>query len=115
MITGTTIKHLTSEKLARIAIPVCVIDEQLQILQALESKFSEINQLEEAINTAFQKSELLRQSILKKAFSGELVPHDANDEPASVLLERIKAEKANITSTKQLKNIKTKKILKVNP
>jgi len=36
----------------------------------------------------------LRQSILKKAFSGQLVPQDPNDEPASVLLERIQAEKA---------------------
>lgn len=53
---------------------------------------SEIEQLDQTITTALQQSEALRQSILKKAFSGTLVPQDANDESASVLLARIKAE-----------------------
>jgi type I restriction enzyme S subunit len=46
------------------------------------------------IDTELKKCEALRQSILKKAFSGQLVPQNPNDEPAFVLLERIKAEKA---------------------
>ncbi len=41
-----------------------------------------------------QQAEALRQSILKKAFSGQLVPQDPNDEPASALLARIKTERA---------------------
>lgn len=44
------------------------------------------------ITTSLQQSEALRQSILKKAFSGQLVPQDSQDESASVLLARIKAE-----------------------
>ena len=44
--------------------------------------------------TELKRTEQLRQSILKKAFSGGLVPQDSNNEPASVLLERIRAEKS---------------------
>lgn len=93
MFTGTTIKHLTGEKLTRMAIPICSIAEQTQILLALESRFSEIDQLDQTITIALQQAEALRQSILKKAFSGQLVPQDPNDEPASELLARIKAER----------------------
>jgi type I restriction enzyme S subunit len=46
------------------------------------------------LDSEISHSEALRQSILKKAFSGQLVPQNPNDEPASVLLERIRAEKA---------------------
>ena len=52
------------------------------------------------------KSDALRQSILRKAFSGLLVAQDLNDEPASVLLERIQTEKDG--SSKDDKNNKTK-------
>ena len=93
MFTGTTIKHLTGEKLARMAVPICSINEQARILLALESKFSEADQLDQTITTALQQAEALRQSILKKAFSGRLVPQDPNDEPASELLARIRAER----------------------
>ena len=56
------------------------------------------------------KSEALRQSILKKAFSGQLVPQDPNDEPAAVLLERIRAEKAAMAEkTRQAKPKQRKK------
>lgn len=103
MFTGTTIKHLTGEKLARMTIPICSVDEQNQILLELESKFSEIEQLDQTLTTTLQQAEALRQSILKKAFSGQLVPQDPNDEPASVLLERIQAEKAvlHVRATKR--------------
>lgn|GEM_PF-616836 len=94
MFTGTTIKHLTGEKLARMSIPMCSIDEQAEIVLALESKFSELDQLDQTITTSLQQAEALRQSILKKAFSGQLVPQDSRDEPASALLARIKAEKS---------------------
>jgi len=94
MFTGTTIKHLTGEKLARMAVPICSINEQARILLALEYKLSETDQLDQTITTSLQQAEALRQSILKKAFSGQLVPQDPNDEPASELLARIRAEKA---------------------
>ena len=76
--------------------------EQEQIVQELESKLSEVDQLEQTISTVLQQSEALRQSVLKKAFSGTLVTQDANDEPASVLLARIKAEIATKPANKRL-------------
>jgi type I restriction enzyme S subunit len=48
----------------------------------------------DAINLGLHQSAAQRQNILKAAFSGQLVPQDPNDEPASVLLERIRAERA---------------------
>ena len=50
---------------------------------------------EQEITSAIRLAGFLRQSILKEAFAGELVKQDPNDEPAAVLLERIKAEKAS--------------------
>ncbi|MEQ1838558.1 MAG: hypothetical protein ABL858_09555, partial [Candidatus Nitrotoga sp.] len=55
---------------------------------------SEVDQLEQTLSASLQQSESLRQSILKKAFSGQLVPQDPHDEPASALLARIKAARA---------------------
>ena len=54
---------------------------------------SVIDHLDQTIEEALEQAAALRQAILKKAFSGRLVPQDAEDEPASVLLERIRAEK----------------------
>lgn len=92
--TGTTIKHLTGTGLRKLQFPICSIDEQKEIASLIESKLSVIDSLEKEIDTQLTKAETLRQSILKKAFSGQLVAQDPNDEPASELLARIQAEKA---------------------
>jgi type I restriction enzyme S subunit len=68
--------------------------EQLAIVSAIESRLSVCDKLEQTIDQTLALSVSLRQSILKKAFEGRLVPQDPNDEPAEKLLERIKAEKA---------------------
>lgn len=92
--TGTTIKHLTGAGLSKVQLPVCSSDEQREIVSIIESKLSEIDALDSELDIQLAKVETLRQSILKKAFSGQLVPQDPSDEPASELLARIQAEKA---------------------
>ena len=73
---------------------ICSIEEQLQIVKEIESRLSVCDKLEETIQTSLKQAEILRQSILKKAFSGQLVPQNPNDEPASLLLEKIQTERA---------------------
>ncbi len=68
--------------------------EQQQVSNEFERRFSIVNELEKVVDQNLKRAEKLRQSILKKAFEGKLVPQDPTDEPADKLLERIKAEKA---------------------
>ena len=92
--TGTTgRKKLTQEAMINAPIKICSYEEQMAIVECLAANFSETDQLDQTIATSLQQAEALRQSILKKAFSGQLVPQDPNDEPASELLARIKAER----------------------
>jgi type I restriction enzyme, S subunit len=82
-------------------LPLCSLEEQKIIVEILDKTISKIDQMEDDVDIQLKKSEALRQSILKKAFSGKLVAQDPTDEPASVLLERIKAEKQKPTKKRK--------------
>ncbi len=90
---GTGVKHLRVGDVERLVFPLCSMSEQNEIANQLDALLSEADQLDQTIITSLQQAEALRQSILKKAFSGQLVPQDPNDEPASELLARIRAER----------------------
>lgn len=77
-----------------IPIALCAKGEQQAIELALSDAEHSVNQQIFAIELALKQSAAQRKNILKAAFSGQLVPQDPNDEPASVLLERIRAERA---------------------
>lgn len=94
-ITGTAQPKLTQANLDKVPIALCSMAEQAEIVAELESKLSEADQLDQTLATALQQADALRQSILKKAFCGQLVKQAKNDEPATALLERIRAEKSN--------------------
>ena len=77
------------------AFPLPPEPEQLQIVAEVESRLSIAAESQSQIAADLKRSSRLRQSILKRAFEGKLVPQDRNDEPARVLLARIKTEKAD--------------------
>lgn len=79
-----------------------MIREQKKIAGEIESQFSIIYDMEKSIDQSLARAETLRQSILKQAFSGNLVPQNPNDEPAEKLLERIRAERLNQQTGKPL-------------
>ncbi len=93
---ATAQKNINLTTLENLIIPYCSINEQQQIVQQIASRLSVVEKLEQDIEDGLKQAEALRQSLLKKAFEGKLVPQDPNDEPASILLERIKAEKAKL-------------------
>ena len=84
---------LSVGKVSALPIPLPPLAEQRRIVAEVERRLSIVKQGEAAVEEGLARVEGLRQSILKQAFSGKLVPQDPGDEPASALLERIRAER----------------------
>jgi type I restriction enzyme S subunit len=74
-------------------VPLPTINEQKEIVRRVESLFALADAVEKQYLAAKQRLDRLTQSLLAKAFRGELVPQDPNDEPAAELLKRIQAER----------------------
>lgn len=87
----TNIAHLTLEKFQASPFPLPPIAEQAQIVAMADAQLSSVDALDRSLHDNFARGRALRQSILQHALTGKLVPQDPNDEPASVLLERIRA------------------------
>jgi type I restriction enzyme S subunit len=89
----TNLASLNLTTLKRFPVPAPPLDEQRRIVAEVEQRLSVIAAMRDAIVAAQHRSAALRRSILERAFRGELVPQDPSDEPATVLLERIRAER----------------------
>jgi type I restriction enzyme S subunit len=85
--------NLTQDRFAELLVPYPPLPEQDAIVEAVEDQLSVIDHLETELDAKLKSAVALRQSILRHAFTGQLVPQDPNDEPASELLKRIAAER----------------------
>ena len=111
----TAIPNLTLEIISDCLVPIPPLNEQKRIvnqfalfvpqLSEYEDKQTELN----ALNASFP--ETLKKSILQEAVQGKLIPQDPNDEPASVLLERIRAEKQALIKAGKIKKDKNESII----
>ena len=90
---GTTVKGITLEELKNIKFNLPSLNEQKRIVEEIEKRFAVADEVEKVVEQNIEKAKQLKQSILKKAFEGRLVPQDPTDEPATKLLEKIKQER----------------------
>jgi len=109
--TGTTIKHLTGQSLQVLPIPLPPMSEQQLIVKHLQHIIGEIDKVETEKSEALSLVSLAKSKILNLAISGQLVPQDPADEPASVLLERIRAEKEELIKQGKLKRDKKESVI----
>jgi type I restriction enzyme S subunit len=99
---GTGQPYVNQPILNELAIPVPSIEEQAEIVRRVDRTFAWIDRLASEATSARKLINHLDRAVLAKAFRGDLVPQDPNDEPASVLLERIRAERsATATSARR--------------
>jgi type I restriction enzyme S subunit len=105
---ATAQKNINLATLQGLVIPYCSLEEQNQIVQEIESRLSICDELEKTIEQNLILEKSLRQSILKKAFEGKLVSQDPNDEPAELLLEKVKLEKEKLANSSQTKTKREK-------
>jgi type I restriction enzyme S subunit len=92
---------LSVSKVQRLPVPLCSLPEQQEIVRLLDEQFEVIERNERELDAALKRSEALRQAILKKAFTGRLVPQSPADEPASTLIARLRTERAAAPASKR--------------
>ena len=107
--TGSTFPNLTRDKLTNFLFPLIPNDEQIYIVNDIEKKISIIKNMELIIKHHLTYLIKLRNSILKYAFEGKLVPQDPTDESAEILLDKIKRERESTIPIKKEKSKITKK------
>jgi len=90
----TNLASINMGMLREFPVPVPPAAEQREIASALDAALTSIADQAATVNRALRQAAAQRKNILQAAFSGQLVPQDPNDEPASVLLERIRAKRA---------------------
>jgi len=96
---GQTRPGINGEILKLIAVPLPSLAEQEQIVAEVERRLSVADDAEARVAAGLKRAARLRQSILKRAFAGQLAPQDPTDEPASTLLERIAVERGRAATT----------------
>lgn len=96
----TNLASINRTQLRSCPVPLPPLEEQFRIVQEIDRLISTIDETEATVEANLRRAARLRQAILKRAFEGKLVPQDPNDEPASALLERIRAERGKADKSK---------------
>lgn len=105
----TNLASINMRMLRMFPVPLGPADEQRELLNQLDLQIEQLDRQEKAVELGLKQSTAQRQNILRAAFAGELVPQNPNDEPASVLLERIRAERAERAKQPKKRQPKKKK------
>ncbi|UXU06446.1 restriction endonuclease subunit S [Agrobacterium tumefaciens] len=95
------VNNVNSKQLQALQLKLPTLEEQNEIVRRLETAFARIDRLAKEATRALELVGLLDEAILAKAFRGELVPQDDNDEPAERLLARIRAEREAVPKVKK--------------
>lgn len=99
--TTAGIYKINQNHISGFVLPLPCLAEQAEIVYLLDIRLETVDGLESEIDASLARAKALRQSILRKAFSGELVPQDPDDEPASTLLARIRARSSVAPATQR--------------
>ena len=102
-ITGSAQPKMNQAKMNSILVPVPPLLEQRRIVKKVEELFEKLSSIEQEQQALQQLSEQLKQKVLNTAMRGKLVSQDPNDEPASVLLEKIRTEKQRLFEEGKIK------------
>lgn len=105
----TNLASINMSMLRSFPVPVAPADEQTEVLAQMRVQLDSLGRQEEATDLAMKQATAQRQYILRAAFAGQLVPQDPNDEPASVLLERIRAERTERANQPKARRTKQEK------
>ena len=108
---GIGLQGLSSNALHNIIVPVPPVEEQKRIVDSIDSVLSLIEQIESHKQNLSSQIDNIKSKILDFAIRGKLVPQDPNDEPASVLLERIRAEKEELIKQGKIKRDKKESVI----
>ena len=108
---GIGLQGLSSNALHNIMVPVPPVEEQKRIIDNIDSVLSLIEQIESHKQSLSSQIDNIKSKILDLAIRGKLVPQDPNDEPASVLLERIRAEKEELIKQGKIKRDKKESVI----
>ena len=106
----TNIAHLGAGRFAELEFPLPSFEEQTEIVCLWKTLMTEIDSQNQAINFAIRQSCAQKKNIFRAAFSGQLVPQDQNDEPASVLLKRIITQRSEQQKLPKKRKPKQKEI-----
>ncbi|WP_399888361.1 restriction endonuclease subunit S [Streptomyces sp. BBFR51] len=104
----TNIAHLSAKRLKKVEFPVPPLDVQKRLIQRCDELLSGIAAMDQQVGTGLKRGDALRAALLRRAFTGGLVPQDPAEEPIAVLLDRIAAERAATPKPKRTRKAATK-------